>query len=127
MRYLVLAALLCFAQPAASQTTEIKVQVTQQDTVELRIVVVTAMRIATDSTNLPNGVELTAYVFQLVATGVPAGHTVLWSIDSGSLPPGLSLEPTTGRITGIAAAGSLGRHEFVIRATTVPPNGGNER
>ena len=95
-------------------------KVTQQDTISVSIVVLRAFAITTDSLDLPNGIELMSYTFQLVASNVPPGQNVVWSIDSGSLPPGLSLVPATGIISGIAEVGSVGRYPFVIRATTVP-------
>ncbi|WP_209714709.1 putative Ig domain-containing protein [Marmoricola sp. OAE513] len=48
------------------------------------------------TTSLPNGTVGSAYSATLAAT--PAGGT--WSITQGSLPVGLSLNPTTGAITG---------------------------
>lgn len=41
---------------------------------------------------------------------------VTWSTSAGSLPPGLSLDATTGAITGVPAA--VGSWSFVLRATT---------
>ncbi len=120
------AALLCIAQPLAAQTTTVTVEVTQQDTIAIRLVVVSAFRITTNPADVPGGVVLMNYVFQLEADNIPQGHTVLWSLKSGSLPPGLSLQPTTGLIMGVAPAGSMGAYEFVISATTVPPPGDNE-
>lgn len=49
-----------------------------------------------------------------------AGPTVTYSIFSGSLPPGLSLNSSTGAITGTPSAS--GTYNFAVRAT----NGSNE-
>ncbi|MGH3155811.1 MAG: putative Ig domain-containing protein [Streptosporangiaceae bacterium] len=65
------------------------------------------------STTLP---ELTAgqdYGAQLTSTGGVA--PVTWSVSSGSLPPGLSLDPGTGLVTGAATA--AGTYDFTAAAT----------
>jgi hypothetical protein len=65
------------------------------------------------TTTLP---ELTAgqdYGAQLTSTGGVA--PVTWSVSSGSLPPGLSLDPGTGLLTG--AATSAGTYDFTAQAT----------
>lgn len=51
---------------------------------------------------------------------VTAGPTVTYSIFSGSLPPGVSLNSSTGAITGTPT--TAGTYNFVVRAT----NGSNE-
>jgi Putative Ig domain/Matrixin/Ig-like domain from next to BRCA1 gene/FG-GAP-like repeat len=50
------------------------------------------------TTSLPNGVVGTAYVAALLATGGTLPYS--WSITSGALPAGLSLNASTGAITG---------------------------
>lgn len=50
------------------------------------------------TTSLPNGKQGTAYSFALQATGGSGVYT--WSIQSGTLPSGLSLSSTTGAISG---------------------------
>ena len=47
--------------------------------------------------------------------GVSATNSPTYSVFSGSLPPGISLNSSTGAITGTAT--SLGTYNFVIRAT----------
>ncbi len=59
------------------------------------------------TSGLPGGVTGAAYAATLAASGgsLPYG----WSVTSGALPPGLSLDPTTGGISGIPiSAGSFG-------------------
>lgn len=53
-----------------------------------------------------------AYDHQFVATGVPAAT---WSVTSGSLPAGLTLNATTGTVSGIPTA--AGSSTFTVRAT----------
>jgi hypothetical protein len=50
------------------------------------------------NTSLPNGISGTPYSAYLVALGGKPLYT--WSIVSGSLPGGLTLNPSTGAITG---------------------------
>jgi hypothetical protein len=52
--------------------------------------------------------------FQVVATGNPA---VTYSITSGSLPSGVTLDPTTGALSGKAAMGSAGAYPVTISAS----------
>jgi hypothetical protein len=48
--------------------------------------------------SLPSGTQGSAYTASLTATGGSGVYT--WSLKSGTLPPGLSLNPSTGAITG---------------------------
>ena len=54
--------------------------------------------IQVSTTSLPNGTQGAAYTGYLTATGGSGVYT--WSLTSGTLPPGLSLNPSTGAITG---------------------------
>jgi lysophospholipase L1-like esterase len=60
-----------------------------------------------------------AYIDYLIATGGNGADT--WSISNGSLPPGLSLSPDTGIITGTPA--TRGRYRFTARVvdSSAPP------
>jgi hypothetical protein len=71
---------------------------------------VTIMTVALPSTRLE-----APYSTTLVASG--GSGLYRWSLSSGSLPSGLSLDATTGTITGTAAAS--GRFTFTVRATDV--------
>jgi hypothetical protein len=67
---------------------------------------VTAAPLAITTTSLPNGVTNVAYTATLAAAGGTMPYT--WSIASGSLPAGLSLNAASGAITGTpTAAGAL--------------------
>ena len=61
--------------------------------------------------SLPNGTVGTAYSQTLAATG---SDTSTWSIESGSLPAGLSLNESTGEITGTPTA--AGTSTFTVKA-----------
>ena len=65
--------------------------------------------ITTDA--LPNGTTRAAYSQTLQATGTAP---IYWSIDSGNLPPGLTLNPGNGTITGTPTQN--GNFSFVVRA-----------
>jgi hypothetical protein len=70
------------------------------------------------STSLPNGLLGTAYsATPTVSGGV---GSITWSIISGSLPPGLSLNTSTGAITGTPTV--AGSYSFTLRATDTTPS-----
>ncbi|MFD0677006.1 MULTISPECIES: S-layer homology domain-containing protein [unclassified Paenibacillus] len=64
------------------------------------------------TSNLPSGAIGAAYSQKLVATG---DTPITWSIASGSLPVGLSLEASTGNISGTPIA--AGTASFTVKAT----------
>ena len=68
-----------------------------------------APTITTES--LPNGTVGTAYSQTLAATG---SDTITWSINSGSLPDGLSLNSDTGEITGTPTTANS--YSFTVKA-----------
>ena len=74
------------------------------------------------TTSMPNAAQGSPYSFPFTAQGgVPP---VKWAIIAGSLPPGLSLAPTTGQITGTPT--TQGPFNFTLQATDsslLPPNG----
>jgi len=65
------------------------------------------------TTSLPNGQLSVAYSTTLQATGGTTPYT--WAVSSGSLPAGLSLNATTGAITGTPTAS--GAASFTARVT----------
>jgi len=69
--------------------------------------------ITVTTTSLPNGVVNSAYSAALAATGGIPPYT--WSIVYGSLPGGMSLNASTGAITGTPAG--YGVTTFTVRAT----------
>ena len=83
------------------------------------------------TTSLPNGKVGTAYSATLTATG----GSITWSIESGTLPAGLTLSPSTGQITGTPT--TVNTYSFTVKATnsagsvtklltiTIGPSGGS--
>ncbi|MBQ6734372.1 MAG: putative Ig domain-containing protein [Lachnospiraceae bacterium] len=63
--------------------------------------------------SLPGGTEGTAYDQPLAATGITGIPT--WSITAGTLPAGLSLDPSTGAIAGTPTA--AGTYPFTVNVT----------
>jgi len=63
------------------------------------------------ATSLPNGTINTVYNQTLTATGT----VTTWSIDSGSLPAGLSLDSASGVMSGTPTA--TGTFNFTVKAT----------
>jgi len=80
------------------------------------------------TTSLPNGVVAQAYNATLQAVGGSTfanhGATFAWSIDSGSLPTGLSLTTVnnTGQISGTPQ--TVGTSTFTVLVTDTNPNAG---
>ena len=73
---------------------------------QLTITIAPGLTIST-APALPAGAEGAAYGLTLVAAGGRSPY--IWSIISGSLPPGLDLDPSNGRISGtLSAAGTFG-------------------
>ncbi len=69
---------------------------------------------------LPSVAAGTQETAQITATGGTAPYQ--FSVAAGALPPGLSLNPASGLITGIPA--TAGSYQFTITATGSPPTGG---
>ena len=74
--------------------------------------------LAVGTSSLPSGQDGSAYSAQLSSTGGAGGGT--WSLSSGSLPSGLSLNASTGVISGVPRA--VGTSSFtVILSDPGPP------
>ena len=69
------------------------------------------------TTSLPTGTVNVPYAGTLVATGGQPPYT--WNIVSGSLPVGLSLNTSSGAITGTATTG--GTSNFTVRVADAEP------
>jgi len=84
--------------------------------------VVSLQPLVISTTSLPNGTEGTTYSASLAATGGTTARS--WSLATGSvaLPLGLTLNPTSGAITGTPAANgqSYGTKSLVIQVTSGP-------
>jgi len=81
-------------------------------TKSMQITVLGPLKITT--TSLPTGFWEASYSQSLAATGGATPYT--WSMDSGSLPAGLSLDPTTGVISG-DPIGMAGTSNFSVKVT----------
>ena len=66
------------------------------------------------TTSLPGGIEGTSYSQTIMTMG--GVSPMIFSIVSGSLPPGLSLDPSSGTISGIPTAS--GTFNFTVQFTT---------
>jgi len=101
--------------PSASGTSSFTARVTDNvgatATKALSIVIVPAVSITTAS--LPNGSVGVAYNQTLAVTGGTTPYT--WAIQSGSLPSGLSLNTSTGAITGTPTTN--GTSNFTVKVT----------
>ncbi len=82
-------------------------------TANLSIAISVQTLTVTSTGALPSGVYHQAYSTTLTATGGIAPYT--WSITSGTLPAGLTLNSSTGQISGTANA--LGMKSFTIKVT----------
>ena len=67
--------------------------------------------VSINTNSLPNGYVGLSYSATLAASGGTGSYT--WSIVSGSLPPGLSLNPSTGAITGTPT--TAGTSSFTVQ------------
>jgi len=101
--------------PTSTGTTSFTVRVTDSvsatATRSLSITVAAAVSVTTAT--LPNGAVGTSYSQTVAATGGTGSYT--WAITSGSLPGGLTLTASSGRISG--TPNSAGTFSFTIRAT----------
>ena len=76
-------------------------------------ITITPAPLSISTTSLPNGAVANAYNQTLTATGGQSPYA--WSIISGPLPPGLTLNSSTGTITGTPT--SAGTTTFTVQAT----------
>jgi type II secretory pathway component GspD/PulD (secretin) len=108
--------------PTAAGTSGITVKATDSAnppnsvTTALSILIAAiAPALAISTASLPNGSIGTPYDQILAATGGNAPYT--WSISSGSLPAGLSLNSTTGAITGTPTTSATTPASFTFTVT----------
>jgi hypothetical protein len=106
-------------EPTTSGTSELTVTVTDAGapaaTASKSISITSAARTALSvtSTILPTATAGQQYETLLNSTG--GTRPVTWKLESGSLPPGLSLDPETGTIAGTPSAS--GQAKVTVRAT----------
>lgn len=109
--------------PTAAGTFDLTVTATDSATTPqvknqaLSVVITPALSITT--TSLPDAAVNTAYTTTLVSTG--GTPSVTWSVSAGTLPTGLTLNGTTGVISGTPTV--AGTVNFSIKATdqSTPP------
>lgn len=70
--------------------------------------------------SLPSGTQSTPYNQTIVASGGVAPYS--YAMTAGTLPPGLSLNPGTGVLSGTPTTG--GNYSFTVQATDAQPNTG---
>ena len=78
---------------------------------------------AITTTSLPNGKVNTAYSQTLAASGTAP---ITWSLDSGTLPTGLTLNATTGVISGTPTTATTSASAFTVKATNAAGSGTKE-
>jgi hypothetical protein len=97
-----------------SFTVRVRDQTGASDTETFTINVIAARPVTVTTTALNNGVVGQFYCCgNLFADGGTPGYS--WTIRSGAIPPGLSLQRSPGRITGTPT--TRGTFSFVVRAT----------
>lgn len=112
-------------KPSSTGTYNFGVQATDSNspagvvTAGLQITVnSTAQTLAITTTSLPNATVNTPYNALLAANGGVTPYS--WSILSGSLPTGLSLNGSTGQISGVP--GAAGLYNFTVKVTDAQNN-----
>lgn len=105
--------------PTASGGGDVTFEVTdaagKTATATLSVTSVVPAPLAISTTSLPPGTAGTPYSTTLQATG--GAGTDTWSVTSGTLPDGLSLNPTTGAITGTPTDDGIGDTSLTFEAT----------
>ncbi len=107
--------------PAAgsANTYNFRVKVTDQGGLsgeeDLSITITQKSAVHITTTSLIGPLEGIFYDEPLSAIGGTSPYT--WSLVSGTLPPGLSLDPNSGRISGTPAVGSANIYNFKVQVT----------
>jgi hypothetical protein len=85
----------------------------QQTVTQQFTLTVTVPTLSISTTSLPYGISTVAYSQTVNATGGIAPYT--WSVSAGNLPAGLSLNTSTGVISGTPT--TIGANSFTIKVT----------
>lgn len=101
-----------------AQVTDATAPASQTATAALSITIDAAAPLSIDTSSLFDGTEGMYYSSTLQAEGGVGSDQ--WSVTSGALPPGLTLDPATGQITGLPTG--AGTSKFDV---TVSDAGGN--
>ena len=111
--------------PSGGGTSNFTVQVTDSNSppanasAPLSITVIAAVPLSITTTSLPAGMTGTAYSANLTAIGGVSPYT--WSMASGSLPPGLQLNQTTGAIFGTPTTAGTSNFTVQVADSETPP------
>ena len=111
--------------PSGGGTSNFTVQVTDSNSpaanasAPLSITVTAAVPLSITTTSLPAGLTGTAYSAPLTAIGGVSPYT--WSLASGSLPPGLQLNQTTGAIFGTPTTAGTSNFTVQVADSETPP------
>jgi hypothetical protein len=101
--------------PTALGTFNFTVEVTDGtcSTSQAYTVVISCTGVSVNPATLPNATQLVAYSQTLTQTGLSG--TITWSVSAGTLPTGLTLNASSGVISGTPSA--LGTFNFTVQAT----------
>jgi hypothetical protein len=101
--------------PTSSGTFVLTVEVTdaQSNQANKQFTLVVAAAITIAATSLPPGYTQSQYFQTLAAAGGTSPYS--WSVTGGALPAGLSLQPTTGTLSGIPTV--TGTFDFTVTIT----------
>jgi hypothetical protein len=109
---------LLWGTPTGAGTFSFAVTATDQggnsDTATFTLTVVPALAITTAAA-LPNGTAGAPYAAQLAATGGTPPYTWIVLAELGALPSGVTVDASTGRLSGTPATG--GSYSFSVRVT----------
>ena len=106
------------ASVASALTVTVKATSVAQTTASASSTVMVNPSPSVTTTSLPAAVAGTAYAFSLHASGGTGNFT--WSIASGTLPTGLTLNAGTGKISGTPALS--GTANFTVKVTDSAPS-----